>query len=463
MSDPNLAPGTAPAPQPPNPAETKTDGGRPPLYKRIWFGFANPFRVIGGSFLFLLVVLAASAAFLFFSAAQFQSRVAELAINGTPLSIWRVNQIRSELFAWQIEISQLRKDLAAEKRGLAGNEVALKMASEMHANSANDLLGEIARVRLVVTGQPDTGPQKTVDVAIGELANLIALKQSDEAVNLELKRLRERHTSLSEERVRLDALKSENSARQVSVQGKATELKEKAAEMSRLFGATVVDLAPEFIDRIVNTTSELDAISHIWNGWIYRIALWTNDMVVLLLVISMGLLGSALHLLAAFVSSQKYDDSQALSFGEYPLRLAFGAVTAIVVFIVAKAGIPILADTSKIGGSAPINPYFVSFLAIISGLMSDRALETVRSIASSMLRGAGSAGLTSRYARVSLDDALKQSNRDLEGLARTLHRNSDDTKKLFSGVDAVAPDDQTLISAYLNQPVRDVFSDLPAN
>jgi p-aminobenzoyl-glutamate transporter AbgT len=44
-----------------------------------------------------------------------------------------------------------------------------------------------------------------------------------------------------------------------------------------------------------------------------------------------------------------------------------------------KAGVPIVADASKLGGDTPINPYFVSFLAIISGLMSEKGIASLRS------------------------------------------------------------------------------------
>jgi hypothetical protein len=181
-------------------------------------------------------------------------------------------------------------------------------------------------------------------------------------------------------------------------------------------------------------------------------------MLVLLLLISMGVLGSALNLLAVFIANEQ----ESLSFGEYPLRLAFGAVLAIVMFIIAKAGVPILADTSKIGGNAPLNPYFISLLAVVSGLMSDRSMSTIRNVANSLLQSVGGADYSQRYSRVVLDDVLKTANRDINGLAKLLGINTDDTKKLFSGNDKIPPDQQQLIAAYLGQSLRELFSDLPA-
>ena len=39
---------------------------------------------------------------------------------------------------------------------------------------------------------------------------------------------------------------------------------------------------------------------------------------------------------------------------------------------------PVIADASQLGSDAPMNPYFVSFLAIISGLMSENAIMMVQ-------------------------------------------------------------------------------------
>src|SRR5215831_14372715 len=96
------------------------------------------------------------------------------------------------------------------------------------------------------------------------------------------------------------------------------------------------------------------------------------DNLTLLLVVMMGVLGSALQMTHAYCVR-----NQAITMSGYLLRISLGAITALVMFIVAKAGIPVVTDTSKLGGDAPINPYFVAFLAIVSGLLSENALANV--------------------------------------------------------------------------------------
>ena len=79
-----------------------------------------------------------------------------------------------------------------------------------------------------------------------------------------------------------------------------------------------------------------------------------------------------------------------------------------------------------------------------------------------MLRSLGGADFSQRYIRVDMNDALKTTNRTSQGLARILGLSDEETKKLFSGNEVVSPEKQKLIAAYLNMPIRDLFSDLPA-
>jgi hypothetical protein len=56
-------------------------------FVRSIFGDFTPLRVVGGFVLIFLVTGAAACAVTFFAAAQFQSRVAELSLNGAPMTI----------------------------------------------------------------------------------------------------------------------------------------------------------------------------------------------------------------------------------------------------------------------------------------------------------------------------------------------------------------------------------------
>ncbi|HMJ45404.1 MAG TPA: hypothetical protein VK522_24315 [Pseudolabrys sp.] len=440
----------------------------PPEVQKSWarriLGDFNPLRVIGGFVLAFLVVAAAASAVIFFAAAQFQSRVAELSLNGAPMTIWRVDAFRGEFKDWAEDIRQQRKDITQDRINLA-NDKQKNLVSTADQETVEARLGDDARSlkqRVVAASPQLTLPAPISTSNISDTITQIELLLTQEDLQ---KRFGDELANLKQRQAGNENLRAAGKTREAKIKGYETWIaaleerrKDRVDAGARLFGESNTAAAPELVERIVNATAELNSLQSIWRGIIYRTALWTNDMLVLLLLISMGVLGSALNLLAVFIANER----ESLSFGEYPLRLAFGAVLAIVMFIIAKAGVPILADTSKIGGNAPLNPYFISLLAVVSGLMSDRSMSTIRNVASSLLTSVGGADYSPRYSRVVLDDVLKAANRDIDGLAQLLGTSTEDAKKLFSGNDAVPPDRQKLISAYLGRPVRELFSDLPA-
>ncbi|TWB92980.1 hypothetical protein FBZ93_11119 [Bradyrhizobium macuxiense] len=433
-----------------------------------YLGDFRPVRVLGGFVLSLLVVLSAAGAVTFFAAAQFQSRIAELSLNGAPLTIWRVDQFREDFKNWPEAIRKLREGIAQDRINLAKDKQNNLVLAAEQLNEATRLAEDIRSLKQKVTtasGQltsisTTSPPESTSSVSelLTQLELLLSRDDLQKQFGSELTEAKKRYIENAELRATVETNKAKIKGKESWIASLQEQRQDREQAAAKLFGDSSSTTAPELVERILNVTAELSSLSSVWGGAVYTVALWTNDMVVLLLLISMGVLGSALNLLAAFISN----DQDSLSFGEYPLRLAFGAVLAIVMFIIAKAGVPVLADTGKLAGNAPLNPYFISLLAVVSGLMSDRSMVAIRGVASSLLRSVGGADYSPRYSRVDLDGALKATNRDIGGMARLLELDVDDVQKLFSGNDKVSPDQQKLVSAYLGLPLRDLFSDLPA-
>jgi hypothetical protein len=434
---------------------------------RRYLGDFRPVRVLGGSVLILFVVLSAAGAVTFFAAAQFQSRIAELSLNGAPLTIWRVDQFREDLKNWPEEIRKLREGVAQDRINLAKDKQNNLVLAAEQENEATRLAEEIKSLRQKVTAATGqltpvsavTSPENVLSASelLTQIELLLSRDDLQKQFGSDLAEARKRYIQNAEVRATVERNEAKIKGKESWIASLQEQRKDREQAAAKLFGDSTSATAPELVERIVNITAELSSLSSVWGGAVYTVALWTNDMVVLSLLISMGVLGSALNLLAAFISN----DQDSLSFGEYPLRLAFGAVLAIVMFIIAKAGVPVLADTGKLAGNAPLNPYFISLLAVVSGLMSDRSMAAIRGVASSLLRSVGGADYSPRYCRVDLDEALKAANRDIGGMARLLEVDVDDVQKLFSGNDKVSPDQQKLVSAYLGRPLRDLFSDLP--
>jgi len=169
----------------------------------------------------------------------------------------------------------------------------------------------------------------------------------------------------------------------------------------------------------------------------------------------MGILGSALQITHAFFIENRIDSP-----GSYFLRVCVGAITALVIFIVAKAGVPVIADASKLGGEAPINPYFVSFIAILSGLLSENAIASVQAQGAKFF-GSDVPGAPDRWTRDDLNNLLLPPDLSLKAIGEYLGTTEDVTKSILSGKVQATAEQQKTISLYLRRQVRDLFSDLP--
>jgi hypothetical protein len=179
------------------------------------------------------------------------------------------------------------------------------------------------------------------------------------------------------------------------------------------------------------------------------------DILTLALVILMGVLGSALQMTHALFRQNRIERP-----GAYFLRLGVGAITALVIFIVAKAGVPVIADASRLGGDAPINPYFVSFLAIISGLMSENAIMMVQAQGAKFFASETAAD-PQRWARFDLHDTFAKANRSPNNVRQLLNAEDAQFEGWISGKDALPGAAQIMIAGVLGMPLRDLFTDIP--
>jgi hypothetical protein len=144
--------------------------------------------------------------------------------------------------------------------------------------------------------------------------------------------------------------------------------------------------------------------------------------------------------------------------GTYVQRLLSGAMAALVIFIVAKAGVPIITDPSRLGGQAPINPYFVSFLAIISGLLSENAMASVQTQGA---RFFGSGAQPDRWVRDDLSSELQLQGLSLGQLAEYLCVSESAAASMLKGEDRVSAGQQQTIALFLRRNPREIFTDIP--
>ena len=98
-----------------------------------------------------------------------------------------------------------------------------------------------------------------------------------------------------------------------------------------------------------------------------------SQLLILILAISMGAFGSVIHL-----TWEYFDKTTRRRLSWYIFRPFLGAVLAFAIFILLKSGQMVLTNTTGVGaGAEDLNPYFISFLAIISGILSEQAYAKI--------------------------------------------------------------------------------------
>lgn len=388
-----------------------------------------------------------------------QTRISSITLSGVNVSIWKLDDIRKQ---WQ----SLRSEINAQSAALAIAQQDKTVAAAKY--SAYDLVYRPARTALdakmgpliarIRTFDPelakvldDGGPVERIERLQSQNDNLI---KAQPEIASEIKKV----LSLGDDYKEIDAtrikLKSDNDTRTAMAASAAQNLEALQTSLDNLF-STQFGIKP--IDaptraRIENALFELYS-DGVFGSLINSILVLPPEILTLFLVVLMGVLGSSLQL-----THQLFVRKEADSLGVYSLRLCVGAITALVIFIIAKAGVPIVADTSKFGGDTPINPYFVSFLAIISGLMSENAISSVQVMATKYF-GDGAKDIP-RWALPMLQKAFEASKRPAAELAQRLDVSETTLRNWITAKEPVPLANQKVIAAVFNVSLREIFSDI---
>lgn len=110
-----------------------------------------------------------------------------------------------------------------------------------------------------------------------------------------------------------------------------------------------------------------------------------TELVTLWLTLCMGALGSVIYVLRELFEEKSRPHSVTWFF----MRPFLGMVLAFVMYLLIRTGQTTFTDPA--GGQSSLNPFTISFLAVISGLMSDRAYSKIVSAAENVL---GTGGVT---------------------------------------------------------------------
>ena len=429
-----------------------------------------------GAWLILLIAGSVFVAVLIFSATQFQLRFSNFVVDGGSLSIWKAEQLRAQ---WRTSRETSRPAIEQAKNTL--NESRQALTKALSGRRQAQLAGpparqELLRARGVLLAKIQKIDQqfaKTLESISSFTRNPegVSTDEFGEALKTKLVELELKDATIGPDHRKYSEARTDWEQKVADFERKGTDLNDLreliernqndlaiATKSARLSIATNEDkpLQEDQRAQIENAIYEFDAMYDSWFGrLVYRLTLIPSDVLVLTLVIIMGLLGSSLQL--SYIYATQYE-AKNTSF--YIIRPLFGVITAFVIFIVAKAGIPLIADSTRLGANAPINPYFISFLAIISGMLSERALVSLTRIGSNYFRE-GDAAEPLRWARKSLVDDFRTAGRDPDQLRRMLKAKDSEWNEWLQGKDAMPASVQVMIAAVLQKPRRELFTDIP--
>lgn len=183
------------------------------------------------------------------------------------------------------------------------------------------------------------------------------------------------------------------------------------------------------------------------------LATMPGQLLTLMLTLSMGALGSIIYLTRAL-----FDASVERDFTWYFFRPFLGMIMAMAIFVLVKAGQLTISSSGGTDDLSGLSPFFLSFVAIISGLLSEQAYQKIY-LAGQNFLGVAEAD-TERWA-LNLVTAIQSRGRQPSELLLFLSATETELNDWISAAKPVPQQQQNIISAWLDMPSREIFSDQP--
>ena len=175
---------------------------------------------------------------------------------------------------------------------------------------------------------------------------------------------------------------------------------------------------------------------------------------VIAIVIFGGFLGSAV-----FLTFDYAEETPQKSLTYYSLRFLGGALTSLLLFIVIKAGVIVAIDTKTLElTNAQLNPFFVAFIGVVGGLISNQVVAKIIAYANSWFSSAASG--KERYA---MDAAISElaDPKKVSDFLRLSGYAPEALERWVTERGLVSPDAQRAVSLFLNRDPRLLFTDMP--
>jgi hypothetical protein len=172
-----------------------------------------------------------------------------------------------------------------------------------------------------------------------------------------------------------------------------------------------------------------------------------RELLVLQLTMVMGTLGSLVTMTWLFIRRDSGLGMRRTLF--LPL---VGSVSAFIIFVFFKAGQLTISSDS---GTSSLSPFFLSFVGIISGLLSERAYARMESVGTKFFT------VDDDHLRwgIRLREALDESGMSISQLAGYLGVEESTARGLVDETAPATQSQQALIAASLRKEIREIFTD----
>lgn len=431
-------------------------------FLRVWS------RRLGGIWLMVLYVAIFYVVIMSLTAYQIQNRIHQVRSGDLNVSVWQITRLAelrkqadSRKLDLELDISDLEdkaKDLDNEleeiERDLTDTitETNGKARTLGHFDMFNLELGEFQKRLQAIAGHDDANG----DVLNSYIEKLEKLVDRKDTTNRKLDRIYakiRRHTETIRKNS-FNSLLEKQQAKNGDEQGDDGQSLARITDLIDEIQFFSCTRDYEGLFSLCNTLNYIFGNNKSGASNTYLFITIPSSVLVMMIVVAMGMMGSMINITQAFFSGEE----RRITF--YIFRPFLGAVVAIAVYVVTKAGVLVSSNpTAQVEEVAKLNAFFVSFLALISGLMSEAAIDMLKRSGTRFLRGNGAPGQM-RYAR-NIEEIIGEKKRDKTMLYPSFDVSKQLVDKWLDASEKVPIYAQRIIAAWLEEPIREIFSDIP--
>jgi chromosome segregation ATPase len=412
----------------------------------------------------VLFFLSLTVAIVTLSASQLQDRLIGLSNSDVPVSVWQIERIRKQGALQTAQVALLTQELSAAtanyRQASAAIEEIQPKLMQVNLEIGRKTEDVITNLSLYVPLEfNDETPRQSLETQ-RKIERLVAgLKRARDLEPASEQRLDELYAAYRAAITELDALepyvselKRKADAARTAMEDARVNLQQADGEIERMVDSNAALRGANPVE-IFDLIEEFSFIEGFAGGTLYKFSVLPNEFLVMILVIAMGTLGATLQLTYDYYRLNTIPRPS-----HFLLRPMLGAITAIVLFIFLRAGVIVVTDSTKLNEAPPLSPFFIAFVGIVAGFLSENAMETVTRIGQSWLRGGGQGPKVERWG-IDLNTRVV-APKTLEEFASATGADVQTVRQWFDAETGIPPEAQTQIALWLGLPPHQLFTDL---